>query len=269
MVRHVDGAVQADGNNTEVVTTMRSGWYGILLILLSISAVDGWAKERVFVLAGQSNMMGRGKINDLPLAYRHTPSNVRYFSQGREHPLAKFAYFGPEIGLAHALARAFPRDEIILVKQAASGSLIGQWQPGEPLYKGLLRQVGFVHDAYPAFRQVDAIVWMQGESDAQSELPVARQYGSRLQRLVGQLRHDLDSPDSLFVYGQTSVNHPAFQAATAAVRQQQEAAQRSLANVLMVSTEQLGRLADGIHYDAAGQLELGRRFAQAYIQRLQ
>ncbi|MEN9501697.1 MAG: hypothetical protein RI964_982 [Pseudomonadota bacterium] len=238
-----------------------------LLVALCLPAVNVWAKDRVIVLAGQSNMMGRGKTQELPADYRIMPANVRYFYQGREHKLAEFALFGPEVSLAHTLASQYPNDQIILVKQAASGSLIQQWLPGQALYLGLLRQIGFASDDYP-FTQVDAIVWMQGESDAEGGLPVATQYAGRLMQLVTHLRKDLQSPNSVFVFGEVGVEHPSFKEAVATMRKQQQVAQQQLTNALMVSTEGLSNIGDGIHYNAAGQVELGKRFAQALIQHL-
>lgn len=237
----------------------------LLAILLLMQAPAIWAKDRLIILAGQSNMMGRSKVHELPATYKTTPANVTFFYQGREHPLAKFAWFGPEVSFAHDVARAFPNDQIILVKQAASGSLIQQWLPGQGLYKALLRQVGFA-TAEGSSTQADAILWMQGESDAQSNASVANQYGNRFTTLVNSLRKDLQSPNSLFIYGQVSLEHPEYAATTDSVRSQQQAAQGQLPHALMVSTDGLGKLDDGIHFNATGQIELGKRFARAYIQ---
>ncbi len=239
----------------------------LLAVLLFAQTPAVWAKDRLIILAGQSNMMGRGKTSELPATYKTTPTNVKYFYQGREHALAKFAWFGPEVSFAHDVARAFPKDTIILVKQAASGSLIQQWQPGQALYQGLLRQVGFATKA-EGEGQVDAILWMQGESDAQSTIGVAKQYGQRFETLATHLRQDLGAPNSLFLYGQVNLEHPDHTTTIAAVRKQQQDAQRQLPHALMVSTDGLGKQADGIHYNAAGQMELGKRFAKAYLQRV-
>ncbi len=238
----------------------------LLLTTLYLTSANLCAKDRLIILAGQSNMMGRGKTFELPATYKQTPSNVQFFYQGRERKLAQFAYFGPEVSFAQDVARAFPNDNIILIKQAASGSRIKQWQPGQSLYKGLLRQVGFATDSAKS-KQVDAIVWMQGESDAQSNISIASQYGNQLKQLVDGLRKDLDSPNSLFIFGQTSLDHPSSQASLEAVRQQQNAMQKVLGNANMVNTDKLGKLHDGIHLNAHGQMELGRRFAKAYISR--
>lgn len=246
---------------------MRFFWMPLLALLLLAQTPAVWAKDRLILLAGQSNMMGRGKVSELPATYKTTPANVKYFYQGREHPLAKFAWFGPEVSFAHEVARAFPHDTIIMVKQAATGSLIQQWQPGQALYKGLLRQVGFATPKDTTL-QADAILWMQGESDAQESLGVAKQYGQRFANLVTHLRQDLDSPDSAFIYGQVNLDHPEHAEAIASVRNQQQAAQRSVSRAVMVSTDGLGKQDDGIHYNAQGQMELGKRFAKAYIQQM-
>lgn len=251
-----------------VLKTMQAFWKPTLALLLLLHTSQLWAKERLILLAGQSNMMGRGKTSELPAVYKTTPTNVKYFYHGREQPLAKFAWFGPEVSFAHEVARAFPHDTFILVKQAASGSLIQQWQPQQALYKGLLRQVSFAIPAN-AVLPADAILWMQGESDAQQPLNVAKQYGERLTTLVTHLRHDLAAPQSLFIYGQINLEHEQHTAAIAAVREQQAAAQQQLPRAIMVTSEGLGKQTDGIHYNAAGQIELGKRFAKAYIQQRQ
>jgi len=226
------------------------------VVLFSLSSMSH-AEDRVYLLAGQSNMMGKGKIAELPASYRQTPTNVKFYYQGREKGLGQFAYFGPEIGFAHEVARAFPNDRHIIIKQAATGSTIERWLPGQALYKGLLRQVGFSlpieHD-----KKIDAIVWMQGESDARSA-DLAGQYGGRLNRLIQALRNDLNSPNSLFILGQINPEDLAF-SKVAQVRASQRQAQQASGNTILVSTEGLGKMYDHVHYNAQGQLELGKRF---------
>lgn len=231
----------------------------VLFCLTSLSH----AEDRIYLLAGQSNMMGKGKISEIPANYRQTPSNVKFYYQGREKGLGQFAYFGPEVGFAHEVARAFPNDQHIIIKQAATGSTIERWLPGQALYKGLLRQVGFSlpeeHD-----KKIAAIIWMQGESDARSA-SLAGQYGGRLNRLIQALRTDLNSPNSLFILGQINPEDLAF-SKVAQVQASQRQVQQSSSNTILVSTDGLGKMYDHVHYNAQGQLELGKRFAKAYIE---
>jgi hypothetical protein len=65
-----------------------------------------------------------------------------------------------------------------------------------------------------------------------------------------------------------NLDHPEHAEAIASVRNQQQAAQRSVSRAVMVSTDGLGKQDDGIHYNAQGQMELGKRFAKAYIQQM-
>ena len=221
------------------------------------------AGERIYLLAGQSNMMGKGKTFELPATYRKTPANVHFYYQGRERNLAQFAFFGPEVSFAHEVARAFPQDTHILIKQAATGSSIQQWQPEQALYKGLLRQIDFsLSQAQP---RIDAVLWMQGESDARSPA-LAAQYTPRLTRLIQSLRTDLKSPNSLFLIGEINPEDEAF-TMTSQVQASQRQVQHALPNTALISTQGLGKLFDHVHYDARGQMELGKRFALAYIQR--
>jgi len=234
----------------------------MLALLLGWQA-SAHAGERLYLLAGQSNMMGKGKTFELPGNYKNTPANVTFYYQGRERGLAQFAYFGPEIGFAHEVARAFPQDHHILIKQAASGSTIEKWLPGQALYKGLLRQIGFsLPEEHP--KRIEAVLWMQGESDARSQV-LAGQYASRLTRLIQSLRTDLKSPNSLFILGEINPEDAAFPMVPQ-VQASQRQVQQSVNNTMVISTAGLGKMYDHVHYNAEGQLELGKRFAQAYIE---
>jgi hypothetical protein len=51
------------------------------------------------------------------------------------------------------------------------------------------------------------------------------------------------------------------------VRSQQQHTPQQIKNSLVVSTDGLTTMSDKLHYDSAGQVELGKRFAAAYIRR--
>ncbi|MEB8434026.1 sialate O-acetylesterase [Cocleimonas sp. KMM 6892] len=227
------------------------------------------AKERVYILAGQSNMMGKGKTHQLPAFLKRQPSNVEFYYQGRKRELAKFSHFGPEVSFAHAISRAFPNDKHIIIKHVATGSSINQWLPGSGLFAGLLRQRGFVKVGTQSNNivntKVDAVIWMQGERDARSEHN-AYNYESNLKRFITGVRRQLDSPRSVFIMGEVNPEDPAFFMLDT-VQQAQVNTQRTLPGVKLVSTNGLGKIYDHVHYDTQGQLELGKRFARAYTNR--
>lgn len=222
------------------------------------------AKERIYLLAGQSNMMGRGKTQELPLIYKSPPPNVRFYYQGRPKRLAQNAYFGPEVTFAYEVAKAFPNDQHIIIKAAATGSSIKQWQRGKPLYYGLLRQLQLALPQYfyGRKRPVEAIVWMQGEQDARSS--DAFNYQPQVKQFIKDLRSDISAPKSLVVMGKVNPKAPAFRMLKVVQAGQAQAAQ-TLSNAVLVSTEGLSTMPDRVHYNTYGQMELGRRLAQAYI----
>ena len=241
----------------------------ILLVSMTFPAV---AKVRIYILAGQSNMMGKGNTHELPAAYKRQPRNVKFYYQGRLRQLAKYSHFGPEVSFAHEISRAFPHDTHVIIKHVATGSSIQQWLPGTRLFKGMLRQRGFIKEGHDALNQqgidavrVDAVFWMQGESDARSRQSAAR-YEDGLKRFISGLRQKLSSPHSSFIMGEINPEDPAF-SMVEAVQKAQRNTQRSLANVMVVPTKGLGKIYDHVHYDARGQMELGKRFARAYISR--
>jgi len=242
----------------------------ITLFLLTVSlsvSLPASAKVRVYILAGQSNMMGKGKTYQLPPAYKRQPANVKFYYQGRPRQLARYSHFGPEVSFAHEISRALPNDTHIIIKHAATGSSIQQWLPGTGLFESMLRQRGFVKVSQKtpelnAFK-VDAIIWMQGEADARTRQNATRYEGS-LKRFIAGLRDKLNSPQSTFIMGEINPDDPAF-SMTETVQQAQKKIQQSLPNVKLVSTKGLGKIYDHVHYDAMGQMELGKRFARAYV----
>ncbi|MGB1008393.1 MAG: sialate O-acetylesterase, partial [Thiolinea sp.] len=141
----------------------------ILTLTILFSAFStAQARDRVFLLAGQSNMKGLGATYQLKHWQKRTPHNVVFYNNGSQRPvpLVRGGRFGPEVAFAHKLSRSFPRDRIILIKVAAGGTPITQWTPGTRNYRAIINQVRHSLRQNKQAKQVDAILWMQGESDA-------------------------------------------------------------------------------------------------------
>ncbi|MCB1638258.1 MAG: sialate O-acetylesterase, partial [Thiothrix sp.] len=215
-------------------------WIICSLLLLGTAGWTraGFSAEYIYLLAGQSNMIGKGKVSELAPHLRRTPANVSFYYQGRQQTLARFNHFGPEVLLAHQLARALPQDHHILVKFAATGSRLIQWVPGSPLYQGLLRQLSYVQTADGKPATLAAIFWMQGESDARN-LAQARAYGERLQHLIQRLRTDTGSPQAPAFIGRINPVSDAFRWRDE-VRQQQQQVTQTLPMTYLVETQGLG-----------------------------
>jgi hypothetical protein len=204
-----------------------------------------------------------------------TPANVQYFLDGELTRFAEQERFGPEVGFAHELARAWPERHIALIKYAVDATSLLAWAPvwdsvgaaitrnasDGPLYEHLLNSVASV--PLRADAEFAGFLWMQGERDA--FFPVAgAEYLTNLERLVRRLREDLGEPNMPFVLGQV---HPPPDrwAAADLVRKAQREAQVQIPSTRLVLTDDLPKLGDEVHYNTDGQLELGRRFARAYL----
>eukprot|EP01012_Entosiphon_sulcatum_P014419 TRINITY_DN19451_c0_g1_i2.p1 TRINITY_DN19451_c0_g1~~TRINITY_DN19451_c0_g1_i2.p1 ORF type:complete len:164 (+),score=29.27 TRINITY_DN19451_c0_g1_i2:25-492(+) len=151
---------------------------------------------KVFILAGQSNMVGRAEPEHLPQAIKDATATVRIrwmnnlnfgtpgASDGWQPLQCQFSpgpnvhHFGPEFTLAVELQRLFPEEQIHLLKFAmGSTNLHTNWSPtavGDAAYfaafvkfceEGLAELGG---DARPS-----GLFWLQGESDS-GKVPVFR-----------------------------------------------------------------------------------------------
>ncbi|MEE9310302.1 MAG: sialate O-acetylesterase [Cocleimonas sp.] len=245
------------------------------LLLIFSSSIQ--AKELVFVLAGQSNMVGQGKASELAPAYRRAPRNVEYYYNGYKAPLNRFQHFGPEIGFAHEISRQFPHDTIKLIKFAVGGTSLFAWDPlwdatkanstrnisAGPLFKKLIKTVNIQFDGSNS--ELAGILWMQGETDAKY-LPAAQQYAGNLNRFVTALRSALHSPNTPFIMG--SINPPLnLFPSTPIVQRAQKVSASRIRNLRLIRTDDLSKRNDHLHYNTSGQLELGKRFARAYLGR--
>jgi hypothetical protein len=256
------------------------------LALMALPAVAGWtstcAAERatageaptpmhLFLLAGQSNMAGRGAVTDID----RTPHPRVHVLDAHERwvpaiePLhfdkPKIAGVGPGLAFARAIADACPDIGIGLVPAAVGGSSIETWVPG-----GYHSQTGS-HPWDDAVRRLHvaaragtlmAILWHQGEADSGPEKADA--YAARLDDLIHRFREAAGDPELPFIVGQLGQ----FREWTPG-RRMVDAAHRNAPNRTghsrFVPSDGLTHKGDGTHFDAASARELGRRYAAAYI----
>jgi hypothetical protein len=227
----------------------------------------------LFLLAGQSNMAGRGEVE----AQDRTP-HPRIWMLDREmqwvpamdpmHFDKPIAGVGPGLAFARTLVERDPEIVVGLVPTAVGGSPISAWQPGEwyeptsshPWDDALER----TRAALPS-GELKAILWHQGESDGNAES--APRYSQRLRGLVQRFRDDLDAPDLPVLIGGLGC-FP--ERAWDRWRTQVDAAHRTLPltvpRVAFVSSRGLGHKGDTVHFSSPAARELGRRYAAAYQQ---
>ena len=182
-----------------------------LLLAFPASPYAGRPKL-LFLLAGQSNMAGRGLApHPLPAPFRPHPRVLRLAASRRwvvaAPPLHadidthKACGLGPAMPFAHRLLEdaGSGKSSLVLglVPAAVGGTRIWMWAKGEPpslrrtLYEATVTRARAALAAGEG--TLGAELWFQGESDTIELLLLddATAYGGRMQRLVNHLRADL------------------------------------------------------------------------------
>ena len=176
--------------------------------------------------------------------------------------------FGPEMGLAREL-RAREKRPLAVVKAAFSGTgLRGDWNPtgeGGECYRALVAETRAALASALArgvSLRLRALIWVQGESDANAQ--DAAVYEQALGGMIAALRCDLAAPDLpalLAVNTRFGGGRNAFMPQIIAAQQALAAKDR---HCVYVDTEGAA-IANAVHFNAEGTLEVGRRFAQALL----
>ena len=261
----------------------------LLLCLVAVHSDPSCADEYdIYLLAGQSNMDGRGQVSELLPQQRTKIDNAIIFYRNEKgetkkwRPLAPgFSFppkykgeipsptFGPEIGFSRAMLQHQPQRKIALIKGSQGGtSLRADWMPGKkgdvdsqgPQYRDFIESIRMATkqlrdrgDTY-AFR---GLLWHQGESDKNSS---TQKYGRRLKELIARVREDAGVPDLPVVVGEVFDNGRRDNVRKAI----QEVAAASQ-TVGLVSSSGTTTSDPGTHFDTESQLVLGKRFADAMI----
>lgn len=258
-----------------------------------------WAKDgpygpsqgktiKVFVLSGQSNMVGQGSSRDLPVELRRGAPRILMFEEGRWQPLRPIGLtFGPEIAFAQTMAKTWPDETIGVVKQAENDTGVLAWHPKWTFeqaqrtndgHKGNLWTVltDKVHAAMAATpSELKGFIWLQGGSDM-AKADLGREYLDNLAAVVEGFRREFDAPELPIVLGSWRTDLPddlselrgkfkprrpgAFD-----VMQAHYEIQVEEPPALMVGLRDLELGPDKVHYNTNGQLELGRLFADGYL----
>lgn len=227
----------------------------------------------IFIMAGQSNMAGRGLVEP-----QDTVPNARILTmnQHNEWVIAKepLHFYQPKLtGLDSGVSFArellkYVGDSITigLVPCAVGGSSVDNWLSDEPFNEVKLLS-NFTARAEYSLKcgQVKAILWHQGESDASPEkLPP---YKSKIESLFGRFRTVLDNDRLPIIMGELGSYY--YPEEKQALWDSVNVRIRSIANAdlrySLVPTSDLTCNDDRIHFNAASQRELGRRYAHAFI----
>ncbi|CAD5254099.1 MULTISPECIES: sialate O-acetylesterase [unclassified Imperialibacter] len=223
----------------------------------------------VFIMAGQSNMAGRGIVE--PQDTVTNPRILTIDSLGKvikaKEPLHFYepSRVGLDCGLAFAktlLPKVPDNVTIMIIPTAVGGSSMSQWL-GDSLYRNVKLLSNFKEKVAIGKQhgEIKAILWHQGESDANERSIEA--YPSKIPQLLATFRSIVQN-DSLPVLmgelGSYSNNNDYWQMVNTAIREYATTDQ----NVSVIGTQDLIHKGDTVHFNSAGQREIGKRFANAY-----
>jgi hypothetical protein len=250
---------------------------------------------RVFVFAGQSNMVGtHSRVEHIqrfpPFADLKAPqTNVLYsYKLGREKmatsngwmPLQPTGdYFGPEISFGKRVSQSIDAP-IAIIKIASGGTTLGEdWNPDDPggfkLYPLALEHVRSSLaelDQKKMPYRLEGFMWHQGENDMFNKefKPV---YAKNLKNFMASWRRDLDAPSLKFYIGELctkTIWGMDNRDNMLAIRTAQKSVTESDPHAEYIPTshdavEIGGEAGLHYHYGTLGQLEHGVNYADAYL----
>jgi hypothetical protein len=224
----------------------------------------------VFIMAGQSNMAGRGQVEP-----QDTVTNPRILALNRngEAVLAKEplnlnepAMVGLDCGVSFAkkmLEFCPPDVSILLVHTAVGGSSIRKWIDDSvyrevPLFSNFKKRLGEAKK----LGIIKGVIWHQGEADANAKgLPV---HQNNLKHLFGMMRKEAGQRKMPVLMGElgyfSKTVHEQFMQMNEVFR----AYSKTDSRTAVVSTEGLVHKGDFLHFNTEGQRELGKRYAKVF-----
>jgi hypothetical protein len=237
-----------------------------------VVTIPNKSKVWVFMMAGQSNMEGRGLVEP-----QDTIANNRILTinSNNELVLAKEpihfstpAYRGLDCGMSFAneLLKSIPKDVVILLlPTAVGGSPIEKWIKDLPhrkinLYSNFKEKL----ELGKKYGTIKAVLWLQGESDANAEGISNRD--QNLKTLFTSFRKDVGNDSLPILIGEIGSFSKEPQLWTEINKANYRYVQDDkYADI--IKTDDLKHKGDQVHFDGKSQREIGKRFAKKYINR--
>lgn len=225
---------------------------------------------RSILMIGQSNMAGRGFINEVPMICNERILMLR--NAGWQMMAEPINYDRPNagIGLAGSFAAMWcmehEGEQIGLIPCAEGGSSLDDWAVDKNLFKNAVIQAGFaMQDS-----ELIGILWHQGESDSYGG--GYQTYYKKLQVIIESLRKELNAFEVPLIIGGLGdflgkngfgLNCTEYEL----VNEQLLKFAREQENSCFVTAEGLTPNPDGIHMDAVSQRRFGVRYYEAFVKR--
>ena len=250
---------------------------------------------RVFIFAGQSNMVGSdSKVKDIErfppyIGLEASQENVLFtYCIGRQNKMRSDGWVslqhvnnvvGPELSFARKISRHI-KAPIAIIKVAAGGThLGGDWNPDEPIgfkmYPLALETIRTALtdlDKRKIKYRLEGFMWHQGENDMFNK-DYMPSYGKNLKNFLAKWRRDLKTPELKFYIGELCTKtiwgmdlRPRMYAISLGQREVTNADPRAEYVPTSHVGAEIGRpVGLHYHYGTLGQLQHGENYATAYL----
>ena len=241
----------------------------LLFMLCAITGTSACAQQpdpnfELYILAGQSNMAGRGTVTD---EYKNVGSEklLMLTKEGKwvqaKHPIhfdKPSAAVGPGMAFGLEMLKANPKVKIGLIPTAVGGSPIESWLPGA------LDAATGTHPYDDAVERIKlamqsgvikGIIWHQGESNSIKPEQV-KAYLEQLKELIGRFRKLTGNNNLPFVAGELG-RYASF----SNINDEINKLPSVVPFTAVATTENLVHRGDNLHFDSPSADELGKRYA--------
>jgi hypothetical protein len=240
---------------------------------MDVKPVTERAERHIFLLMGQSNMEGCGKmiagddtVVDNVFAVSESDGCLEWTPA--KHPLGN-QEFGMGLSFAETYLQSHPGISVGLIMGAMSGFQISRLNRGSEAYDGLLQKARFAMKT----GTIKGILWHQGESDAHDRAR-ANSYSEKLPHLVTDIREDLNNPELPFIAGDLGSffgynlsaphNLDDWRRRIEQVRTVLSQLPETVKATAFVSSAGLEDTGDKTHFNRDALIELGKRYAAAF-----
>lgn len=224
----------------------------------------------IYLLLGQSNMAGRGKVTD-EYSREGNPQVIMLNKDNEwvlaKHPLhfdkPKTAGVGPGLAFGIKMSEVNPKVKIALVPSAVGGTSISKWQPGA------YDKVTDTHPYDDAVKRIEeamkygvikGLLWHQGESDTNPE--TAANYLANLEHFISRIREVCKNPDLPIVVGELGI----FKENGRIINEVIAPLPERVKNTAIAKSDGLvNKVDDESHFDSKSSQILGIRFAEQML----
>jgi hypothetical protein len=233
---------------------------------------DGIEQVDIFLLMGQSNMVGYGPLPASQSEYPHilnmSMANDQWIPA--RHPLhdkANGAGVGSGLDFAQELVKQNSHVMVALIPLAQGGSWIDLWKESSANYDNTIRRAKKALAGFPqGTARIAGVLWLQGESDSVDGRYAV--YAGKLSSLIQCLRADLNEPELPFI---ACTIRPDI------IPKDKYLYVKEINEVLMSLPERVhntacvdardlkGHIGDFMHYNTESQQFIGERFADEYF----